>query len=139
MSRIAFVLAATLVTFAFAVAQTPGNSAQTAPPSNANARPTATLPSPDAPPPATPPTTSTATPAPDEVDREFARISQGWKPTKRGKTTLYCRVETSLGTRVGRNVCLTRQQLYDRAQAGQEARDRMAKPNQCTGTCTTGS
>jgi hypothetical protein len=135
MSRIALMVAATLATFAVAVAQAPGTSAQTSSTSETAPPPVETA-TPSTPPAQTRPATATA---PDEVDREFARISHGWKPTQRGKATLYCRFETSLGTRVGRNVCLTRQQLYDRARAGQEARDRMAKPNQCTGSCTTGS
>jgi hypothetical protein len=94
----------------------------------------------DAPPASTTPAKAAPAAPPDsqDVDPEFARISQGWKPTQRGETTIYCRYETRLGTRVGKNVCLTRQQLLDRAQAGQEVRDRMAKPNQCAGPCTTG-
>jgi hypothetical protein len=73
-----------------------------------------------------------------DEDERFARIAAGWKPTPRGDATVYCRTETRLGTRLGKTVCLTRRQLLDRAQAGQDARDRMTKPNQCAGKCTEG-
>jgi hypothetical protein len=87
--------------------------------------------------PADPPSAA-STPAAREEDERFERIAAGWKATPRGETTVYCRTETRLGTRLGKTVCLTRQQLLDRARAGQDARDRMTKPNQCAGKCTEG-
>lgn len=112
--------------------------------------------------PAKPATTTTATtpttaPAPAEADKSSesrdARPAQGgltaseverafkrYRKQVRNGNTVYCRSEKPVGTRIGKQICYSEDQVIATARAERDARDQMSQMNVCgAGSCSPGS
>jgi hypothetical protein len=72
----------------------------------------------------------------DGTDQELVR--QGYKATRRNGNLLYCKAETTVGSRFSSNVCLTADQVRERQRTAKEDLQHLHQ-NGCTGSSGCGN
>ncbi len=123
---------AVLASSAVAAAEPPAAPATPAEPAHPTAHPVrpADLQRPAVPVPAEAPAAPT--------DKEFAKMASGFRKTAGpGGEPLYCRTEIPIGTMIKKTVCLSRDQIIERARTARDVGDRMNRPV-CGANCTPG-
>jgi hypothetical protein len=74
----------------------------------------------------------------EPTDKEFAKMASGFrKTTGAGGEPLYCRTEIPIGSMIKKTICLSRDQIIERARAARDVGDRISRP-MCGANCTPG-
>lgn len=73
------------------------------------------------------------------TESEIARAFKKYRKQVRDGNTVYCRNEKPVGTRIGKQVCYTEDQVIAAARAERDARDQLSQMNVCgAGSCSPG-
>lgn len=88
---------------------------------------------------ATPAATRPAPLAGGLTEAEIIRAFKKYRKQVRDGDTVYCRNEKPIGTRIGKQVCYTEDQVLAAARAERDARDQLSQMNVCgAGSCSPG-
>jgi hypothetical protein len=88
---------------------------------------------------ATPAATQPAPVAGGLTEADITRAFKKYRKQVRDGNTVYCRTEKPVGTRIGKQVCYTADQVLAAARAERDARDQLSQMNVCgAGSCTPG-
>jgi hypothetical protein len=73
------------------------------------------------------------------AEEEELKLPPGWKKTKRGKHTLYCKTEAPMGTRLRSTTCYDRDSMRNYILALQETKSDVDRVRStCSNVCTCG-
>lgn len=73
------------------------------------------------------------------TEAELTRMFKKFRKQERDGNTVFCRNEKPLGTRIGKQVCYSEEQVVAMARAERDARNQMSQMNVCgSGSCSPG-